>query len=158
MPLLNGSVVPGYVFFFLFPPPLHPPLSSFFLLISLSRLPASIIWQLWVECNTRVFCRCVSSGVSNLLDSPPLPQHGRVKVRTTAEQDALKAKEQEAKLQAFLKLRGKILANVSVVLYCYCFNPFFVLFFLAPSYFKVILIYRPAIPLAVRCVSSQITL
>jgi geranylgeranyl transferase type-2 subunit alpha len=38
-------------------------------------------------------------------------QHGRVKVRSTAEQEARKAAEQQAKLDAFLKIRGKILAN-----------------------------------------------
>lgn len=41
-----------------------------------------------------------------------LPQHGRVKVRTTAEQEAAKRKEREQKRIAYLKLRDGIFAKV----------------------------------------------
>ena len=40
-------------------------------------------------------------------------QHGRVKVRTTAEVEAQKAKVQEEKLAKFLGVRAMIFANVS---------------------------------------------
>lgn len=42
----------------------------------------------------------------------PLVQHGRLKVRTTAEQAEIQRKELQAKAQAYLKLRGAIMAKV----------------------------------------------
>jgi hypothetical protein len=41
-------------------------------------------------------------------------QHGRVKVRTTEEQQALKNKERQEKLKAYLYLKDKIFAKVCV--------------------------------------------
>ncbi len=46
------------------------------------------------------------------LHRPPL-QHGRVKVRTSAEQEEIKRRERQEKLAAYLALRNAIFAKVS---------------------------------------------
>ena len=46
--------------------------------------------------------------------APPPPQHGRVKVRSPAEQEERKRREREAKVQLYRKLTQQIYAKVAL--------------------------------------------